>query len=849
MSFEDSKNPESKISPMMAQWYACKEKAGDALLLFRLGDFYESFNEDAVLLSKTLDLTLTKRQEIPMAGIPSHASESYIDKLIAKGFRVAIAEQIEDPKETKGIVKREVVRFVSPGALVHSSLLEEKNNNYFAAITEFSSFFGLSFIDLTTSAFYIVEFDSISNLRNELWKILPREIIVSKKFASHYSHLLHDMEHSFNPLIQREENWKFSFENSVHFLLSHFKTATLDGFGLKEMNPGIQAGGCLLKYLKENLLLSLDHIQSVKTLSENEFLSIDPATLRNLELTHSLKDKSQKNTLLHILDETLTPMGGRLLTDWIQRPLLSLKHIQERQKAVEVFVNGPKFLETLRYFLNFVKDLERLMMRISSATAAPRDVGALFQSLQSLPNIKNFLKENAFPSATLQKIEANIHLFPETVALLSKALNDSLPLRLSDGNIFRFGYNKELDDLKTIRDNGDEWLVRYQADLREKLGIKTLKVGFNRMFGYYIEVSKGQAHQMPSSFQRRQTLVNGERFISDELKSFEEKVLSAEEKISSLEQGLFTGLLIELCKIFKPVMQTADALGKLDALQSLALTASNKGWRCPIVEDSFIIEIKAGRHPIIEASECLDRFIPNDTLLDDKDHRLILLTGPNMAGKSTYIRQVALITILAQMGSYVPAEHARIGIVDKIFTRIGAHDDLARGQSTFMVEMTESAHILHHATDRSLVILDEIGRGTSTYDGISIAWSIAEYLLLHEGKRARTLFATHYFELTKLEELIPGAVNYTVAVHEERDQIFFLHKIIKGSTDRSYGIHVGQLAGLPLEVIQRSKEILVDLESVNSRKINFTPKAPKKITRKMIENKEQMNLFAESGVS
>lgn len=835
---------EQKLSPMMVQWHACKEHAKGAILLFRLGDFYEAFHDDAEVLAKELGLTLTRRQEIPMSGIPHHTSEGYIDKLISKGYRVAIAEQMEDPSKVKGIVNREVVRIVTPGTLVNSSLLSDKANNFFASFTQVGSLYGLSFIDLSTGEFYVSEFDNEKDLLNEICRLRPAECLTSHKFKEKHAPFLQELSLSTSFLLNDIEDWHFDHQNAHDFLIQHLKVHRLDGFGLQGMIAGINAGGALLSHLKDALCLTIDHIQDIKTYSTFHYMSLDRTTQRNLELTESLYDGSRKNTLLDILDKSETPMGGRLMRRWVKQPLLSTDEITKRQDGVQAFVQHAQLMGRMKELLTGVRDVERLIMKISAGYATPRDLVMLRYSFDPIAEIKALMETQ---SSEMLQTEAN-HLDPlhEMTHLIAVAIVDEPPARLGDGKVFRDGFHQELDELQELSHDSKSWLARYQTQIREETGIKTLKVGFTKMFGYYIEVSKGQAEKMPETFQRRQTLVNAERYITPELKSYESKVMTAEERMRSIEGELFQQVRNEIAKYTKAILRIAQALARIDCLYGLAQAAKTHRYIRPLVDDTAILNISEGRHPIIETSCLREKFISNDTLLDDQSNRLFLITGPNMAGKSTYIRQVALIVIMAQIGSFVPATHARIGLIDKVFTRIGASDDLTRGQSTFMVEMTETANILNNASSRSLVILDEIGRGTSTYDGISIAWAVAEYLLTTEGKMPKTLFATHYWELTKLEEKIPGAINYHVAVHEAEDNIVFLRKIVKGSTEKSYGIHVGRLAGLPSPVINRAKELLIHLEENANRKTTFEPSKPKRIPGpkvKIGESQVQMTLF------
>lgn len=832
----------------MLQWNACKKAAGDALLLFRMGDFYEAFYDDAIVLARELELTLTKRQGIPMSGVPHHTCEGYIDRLVAKGLRVAVAEQTEDPRQAKGLVKREVMRVVTPGTLINSSLLSDKANNYVAAVTRVGQLFGLAVLDLTTADFRVIEFENEQDLLNEIYRLSLAELVAGPKLQEKHKAFFDDLRKSTPIVISSHDDWRFDHQMAHDFLANHLGVKSLDGFGLRGMVAAINAAGGLLSYLQEVLCLSLGHIRELSTYSTSNYMSIDRATQRHLELTESLSDGSRRSTLLSVLDHTHTPMGARLLRQWLKQPLLDATLIRLRQDAVQALYTQTSVQEALSRQLELVRDVERLITRICAGCASPRDLVALKNSFEPMPALKGIL-QHAAPHSTMIAAEENcIETLPEMTQLIATAMVDDPPMRLSDGKIFRDGYNRELDELREISRDSKAWLVRYQTQLRDTTGIKTLKVGFTKMFGYYIEVSRGQAEKMPDTFQRRQTLVNAERYMTPELKEYESKVLHAEERIAAIENELFTALRLEIAKYGQSIQRTAQALARIDVLQSLAAVARRHDYVRPQVDDSAILHIDAGRHPVIEASNMSERFIPNDTMLDDNAQRLLLITGPNMAGKSTYIRQVALIAILAQMGSFVPAASARIGTIDKVFSRIGASDDLSRGQSTFMVEMTETANILNNATSRSLVILDEIGRGTSTYDGISIAWAVAEYLLTTEGRMAKTLFATHYWELTKLEEKVPGAVNYNVAVHESEEAIIFLRKIVRGGTDKSYGIHVGRLAGLPPTVIARAKEILVHLEENANRKSAFEPTQPKRSTNKpkasvTPSNSMQLTLF------
>lgn len=802
-----------KTSPMMAQWHSCKKSAPSSILFFRLGDFYEAFYEDAILLSKELGLTLTKRQEIPMAGVPFHSSESYIDRLVGKGYRVAIAEQMEDPSTVKGLVKREIVRVITPGTIVNSTLLSDKANNFLACIVQVGDTHGLSVLDLTTADFRAMEFETLESLEDELSRLQPKEILVSEKWHLKHGALLQELKTILGCTFHIKEDWHFDHRHACDVLLRHFRIHNLDGFGLKGMIPAINACGAMLHYVAEDLNLKVGHITSIVKHQLSCYMLLDRSAQKNLELFESIPgEKSGKNahTLLKLLDHTQTPMGGRLLKTWMTHPLLEIEEIKSRQDGIAELIDNPELCKEISSHLNQIRDLERLVMRIETGYASPRDLASLRDSLQHIAPLQTLLE--SLSAEIICSNRQQLHNVSNLAKTLQNALTDTPPIRLSDGDIFRTGYHTELDTLKTLQTNSHSWVARYQVELKEATQIKTLKVGYTRAFGYYIEVSKGQADKIPEHFQRKQTLVNAERFVTAELKAFEHQMLHAEEQISSLENQLFNALRKEISDHASKIRCIAQAVAVIDCLYSLNHVAKKHHYVRPLIDETDTLRIIQGRHPVIEASISDHTFIPNDVFLGGEKERLYLITGPNMAGKSTFIRQVALIAILAQMGSFVPAKEAHIGVIDKIFSRIGASDDLSRGQSTFMVEMTETSAILHNATNRSLVILDEIGRGTSTFDGISIAWAVAEYLLTEPGKRAKTLFATHYWELTALEKEIVGAVNYNVAVHETPQGIIFLHKIVKGGTDKSYGIHVAKLAGLPQSVLRRAETMLQKLE-------------------------------------
>lgn len=823
-------------TPMMAQWHECKKNTYNSILLFRMGDFYEAFYEDAKTISKVLQLALTQRQGIPMAGVPFHSCESYIDKLIAHGFRVAIAEQIEDPKQAKGLVKRKVVRTVSPGTLISSSLLSSKSNNYFASICQIGHIFAIATLDMSTSEFYVIELDSHKDLVNELYRIKPSELLVSTKFAEKNAPFLEEWKLCRPCLVNVVEPWHFDHHHCSDILINHFKVPSLDGFGLKGMTAGINAAGAILTYIQQQLHLPVQGIKTITNRHMQGFMGVDRISAKNLELTESMQDQSRNDTLLHVLDYTHTPMGGRLLERWIKSPLYDLNLINERLNLVDILVKDPEKLAQFVEILSHIKDLERLIIKVNTHYASFRDALTLAYSLKQIPILKKLL--NSISTIKSQKLTLDLIDLTSLSEIIISELVETPPLRFSDAPVFREHIHSELDELRSFNQNSKQWLQKYQENLRESLDIKTLKVSYNRIFGYYIEVSKMQASKMPDTFIRKQTLANSERFTSVELKEYEHKIMSAEEKIIEIEQKLWETLKEKIAAETLSVQTSAGAIAEIDCFVSLANCAiDNKYCRPKITEEDKLV-ICQGRHPVIEKKLLETQFVPNDIALD-KTQRLLIITGPNMAGKSTYIRQVALITIMAHIGSFVPATAAEIGLVDKIFTRIGASDDLSRGQSTFMVEMTETANILNNATEKSLIILDEIGRGTSTYDGISIAWAIAEFLLKEPSKKAKTLFATHYWELTELAEIYPEAANFRVDIQESEGEVIFLHKIVPGDTDKSYGIHVAKLAGLPPQVLEAAKKVLAHLE----KKCSIPKKA---IKRKISSTHIQMSLFDSS---
>ncbi len=804
---------DTKLTPMMQQWKGCKEQAPDAILFFRLGDFYEAFYEDAEQASKELDLTLTQRQEIPMCGIPWHTSEGYIERLVLKGFKVAIAEQVEDPKKAKGLVSRRLTRIVSPATLASQSS-GEQTNSFFAAVTSYDNRYGLALCDLVTASFWVFECASARELVNELFRQGPKELLISTRFQGREGKLMAELLQNTRLLVSAKEDWLFDPSQSIQSLCQHFSVQTLDGFGLKEMKPGPIAAGALIQYLRDWQMCPVDHLKILRPYLGSQSLQLDRQTLVNLEVLEPIDKNHPKNCLRAILDATKTPMGSRLLTEWLKNPLVSKPRILARLDAVAAFSRleqeRPDVAALLDAKLDHIRDLEKLMFRIKTKSSGPREFAALKQSLEQIPLLKEIVANVS--SELVDHLRASIDPCKACHKLIADALVDCPPFKVADGGLFRDGYNLELDELVRIKKHSKEWLVDYQTQLRAETGIKTLKVGFNRMFGYYIEVSRGAVDKMPDTLVRRQTLVNGERYISEELKRFEDKILTADSRIAEIEEELFATLRTLVSNWHDAILTTAASIAAIDVLRGFSIAAKRRGFVRPEITESRILDLADSRHPVIETLCLSEHFVPNDLYLDGKESALLCLTGPNMAGKSTYIRQVALLVIMAQTGSFVAANKATIGIVDKLFSRIGASDDLARGHSTFMVEMAETASILNQATERSLVILDEIGRGTSTYDGISIAWAVAEFLLRREYGTPKTLFATHYFELTELKNKLPGVQNATVAISETANGIVFLRKVIPGVADKSYGIHVARLAGMPEAVIQRASQMLSDLE-------------------------------------
>ena len=791
------------LTPMMKQYRDAKaELPADCILLFRMGDFYELFFEDAVRAAPLLDVVLTKRAGIPMCGVPYHALDTYLPRLLETGVKAAIAEQMEDPRFAKGLVKRQVTRVITPGTVLDGTVLSPRKNNYLAAISAGKKSYGLASLDISTGEFRTTEISEVEDLVDELQKLSAPECIIPESLHEQWSAENKIPKTISNILWTGVADWIFHLDTASDFLKRHFNVASLDGFGCRDMSSGISAAGAILYYAAENLRQPASHVCSLKTYSNKDFLMLDPISQRNLELLEPMPGGRKEGALVNILDFTSTPMGGRKLREWLLRPLRSSDAINARLDAVAAFKDDPLTLTELSEMISVVRDMERITSRLNVGSAGPRDMKALSQSLKIIPGIKAILNEFDIP--LICEIRNSMEEHSELAEEIDKTIDEEPSASTSDGGVIKPGFSKDLDELRSAATDGKSWLAEFQAREQQRTKIKTLKVKFNKVFGYYIEISKSYFSQIPEDYTRKQTLVNGERFITPELKEMENKITGAEEKSKFLEQEIFQELRKKATAWTGSILSTAAAISTIDALASLAECARKYNYVRPRLTEDETLHIKGGRHPVLDAAMKEERFVPNDTILDGDRNRLMIITGPNMAGKSTYIRQVALLTLMAHVGSFIPAENATIGICDRIFTRVGAADDISRGQSTFMVEMLETANILNHATSRSLVILDEIGRGTSTFDGISIAWAVAEYL--HDKKKcgARTLFATHYHELTELSITCDGVKNYNVAVKEYGDKIIFLRQIVQGSTDKSYGIHVAKLAGLPPEVLSRA---------------------------------------------
>jgi DNA mismatch repair protein MutS len=805
----------AKITPMMQQYLEIKAQHQEAILFYRLGDFYEMFFEDAVTASKVLGITLTSRNSkddenrVPLCGIPYHAVSSYLAKMIKAGFRVAICEQVEDPKEAKGVVRREVVRVVTPGLVTDAQLLDDKDNRYLAAICRKGKEWGLSLLDLSTGEFLVSERDDFAALLNELGRLAPSEILLPEEPTDDSSVTAELLALFPQSCLTRRPVSDFHPEAARQRLLEHFRVANLAGFGCEALRAGIGAAGGLLLYLQQTQKSALDHIERLIPIEFDNVLLMDESSRRNLELTQTITGGVREGSLLDTLDLCETPMGARLLKKSMLFPLQEVKAIRQRLDTVEQLYLAPRLREDLRQLLARVYDLERLNGRVVLGTANARDLTALKCSLAQLPLIK---KELAAADGLLAALGADLDDLTALHALLESGIREDAPVTLREGNLIRPGYSEELDHLVSLLGDGKALILGLETRERARTGIANLKVGFNRVFGYYIEISRGQLAHVPDDFIRKQTLVNAERFITEELKEFEEKVTGAQEKRLELEYRLFTAIRTTVAEASSRILHTAGLLARIDFFCCLAEAAQRYRYTKPVVTAGESIIIKEGRHPVIERALPPGRFVPNDIHLDQESEEVLIITGPNMAGKSTVLRQTALITLMAQMGGFVPAASAEIGVVDRIFTRVGASDNLRRGQSTFMVEMNETANILNNATERSLVILDEIGRGTSTFDGLSIAWAVAEELVNKNGRGIKTIFATHYHELTELAATNSRVKNYNIAVREWNDTIIFLHKLLPGGTNRSYGIQVAALAGVPARVVARAKELLHNIE-------------------------------------
>jgi DNA mismatch repair protein MutS len=796
-------------TPARRQYLRIKAQYPEAIVLFRLGDFYETFEDDAKVVAQVCDIVLTSRpigrgKRVPLAGVPYHAVEGYIAKLINAGHKVAIVDQVGD-EAVNGVVPREVTRVVTPGTVVEPALLDEKRNNYLGAICVDGGRAGIAHVDITTGEFATTEIESREvwrTVHEELERLQLVELLVPEEQREHV-----EVRVQVTPY----EAWQFELESARRVLLDQFEVASLEGFGCEGRPLAIRAAGAIVYYLQETQRAALDQLDTLATYSSAEYMTLDPATRRNLELTQTIREGRARGSLLGVLDRTTTAMGGRLLRQWINQPLLDLDHLNARLDMVETFHQDTPLRTRIRDLLKDASDLERLVGRVVQRIAGPRDVVGIRTTLQVVPSLREALAPGAEPLLALSGLMSELSPCTATAELIGDAIVDDAPATIASGGAIQAGFSEEMDDLTRSVRQAKEWIANLERDARQATGIRSLKVGFNKVFGYYIEVTKANLDAVPETYIRKQTLTNSERYITPELKEYEALVLNAEERIQEIETRLFREVCDRVAAAAPGLMATARALARLDVVATLAEVALHGRYVRPALGDGGDLRIVAGRHPVVELTMRQEPFVPNDTQLSE-DERVLIITGPNMSGKSTYIRQVALIVLMAQLGSFVPADEAAIGLVDRIFTRIGAQDEISAGQSTFMVEMVEAAYILNHATNRSLIVLDEIGRGTSTYDGISIAWAMVEYIHNHPRLRAKTLFATHYHELTDLERILPHVRNYNVAVAEQGDKVVFLHHIVPGGADKSYGIHVAQLAGMPKPVVHRAEEILEQLE-------------------------------------
>ena len=837
----------SQLSPMMQHYMETKKEYPDCVLFYRLGDFYEMFFDDALTVSKELEITLTGKdcglsERAPMCGVPFHALDSYLYRLVQKGYKVAIAEQMEDPRQAKGLVKREVIRVVTPGTITSSQVLDETKNNYLMGIVYMDGIYGISTADISTGDFMVTEVDSDRELFDEINKFSPSEIICNNAFYMSGVDM-DELKNRYQVVISALDSRFFGEESCRRILMEHFKVGALVGLGLEDYATGIIAAGAVMQYIYETQKSTLEHITTVTPYSTGQFMVIDTSTRRNLELVETMREKQKRGTLLWVLDKTKTAMGARLLRACIEQPLIHRDEIIRRQNAVEELNMNYISREEICEYLNPIYDLERLIGRISYKTANPRDLIAFRSSLEMLPYIKRILGE--FNSELLAELGRELDPLQDIFQLIGDAIVEEPPITVREGGIIKDGYNQEADKLRHAKTEGKNWLAELEAKEKEKTGIKTLKVKFNKVFGYYFEVTNSFKDQVPDYYIRKQTLTNAERFTTDELKQLEDIIMGAEEKLVSLEYDLFCEVRDKIGAEVIRIQKTAKSIAGIDVFCSLSVVATRRNYVKPSINDKGVIQIKNGRHPVVEQMMRDDMFVANDTFLDNGKNRLSVITGPNMAGKSTYMRQVALIVLMAQLGSFVPAQEADIGICDRIFTRVGASDDLASGQSTFMVEMTEVANILRNATRNSLLVLDEIGRGTSTFDGLSIAWAVIEHISNSKLLGAKTLFATHYHELTELEGTIAGVKNYCIAVKEQGDDIVFLRKIVKGGADKSYGIQVAKLAGVPELVIERAKELVEELSDadITARAKEIAENGPGIVAHKKLSKPDEVDLL------
>ncbi len=840
----------AELTPMMQQYMKTKEEYKDCILFYRLGDFYEMFFDDAITASKELDITLTGKncgleERAPMCGVPFHSVDGYLNRLVSKGYKVAICEQMEEPSNARGIVRREVVRVATPGTNLDMQALDESRNNYIMCVAYIADRFGMSVADVTTGDYFVTEIENAGKLFDEIYKFMPSELICNEAFYMSGMDI-DDLKNRLGVTIYSLDAWYFDDAICTQTLKEHFQVSSMEGLGISDYDCGVIASGALLIYLKETQKTSLSHMSRLTPYATGKYMLLDSSTRRNLELCETLREKQKRGSLLWVLDKTKTAMGARNLRKNIEQPLIHKSEIERRLDAVEELLQNAISREEIREYLSPVYDLERLVSRITYQTANPRDLIAFQSSLSMLPHIKYILSEMKSP--LLKDIYEGLDTLDDLCGLVQTSIKEEPPIAMRDGGIIRDGYNEEVDKLRMAKSNGKDWIARLEDEEREKTGIKNLRIKYNKVFGYYLEVTNSFKNMVPDYYTRKQTLANAERYIIPELKELEDTILGAEDKLYSLEYELYCEIRSRIARDVVRIQKTAKAVAQIDTFASLALVAEQNNYVRPKLNEKGVIDIQDGRHPVVEQMIPNDMFISNDTYLNDRKNRISIITGPNMAGKSTYMRQTALIVLMAQTGSFVPAGKANIGLVDRIFTRVGASDDLASGQSTFMVEMTEVANILRNATNKSLLILDEIGRGTSTFDGLSIAWAVIEHISDSRLLGAKTLFATHYHELTELEGKIGGVNNYCIAVKEKGDDIIFLRKIVKGGADKSYGIQVARLAGVPDTVISRAKEIVEELVQTDItgriKDIAVQGHTPKLNTKKYDEvDLAQMSLF------